>query len=174
MLFVSIFYRTATSRFLFEAFYVRLTCRLFKYNVQWFTDSRGVAEQTKLMMFTVFFKMKLYFPSVERALNPSVLRPTPTLCIDEDIWRLSYSTPVTWLSGAKKLVRVLRAHVTFYRRHMFDRLLRTVSLVPLFIFLQKGKLHDTSSSQHLRPTEFTFQRSFELWIKGSLAFLNFF
>lgn len=51
---------------------------------------------------------------------------------------------------------------------MFDRLLRTVSLVPLFIFLQKGKLHDTSSSQHLRPTEFTW--TLDKGISGILEF----
>ena len=51
---------------------------------------------------------------MELALNPSVLRPTPTLCIDEDIWRLSYSCYL--IVSSYRLLKAcvcLRAHVTF-------------------------------------------------------------
>lgn len=71
-----------------------------------------------------------------------------------------------------KACACLRADIRFYHHHMFCRLLKTVLLVPLVIFLQKGKLIFSSSAP--QTNRICISTCFELWTKGSLAFLNFF
>lgn len=88
----------------------------------------------------------------------------------KDTLRLFYSSRVGTVNRLK--LQPIKSLYLFTSSHLvlsppYVVLTCTAWFITLFVFLQKGKLRGVSSSQHLRPTGFTFQRSFETLIKGN-------